>query len=934
MSLQGEKGEKMVGRPTDLLCEYTLDPVGIDAASPRFSWVLNHSERGQLQSAYHVLVARRGEYLDTDSGDVWDSGKVTSGQSVNVLYGGTPLESRNTYYWKVRVWDKDGKVSPWSKTATFEMGLLKPDDWKGKWIKGGNLLRKEFTVGKDIERARAYICGLGYYELRINGEKVGDHVLDPGWTDYDKRSLYVTYDVTNQLKGGENAVGVMLGNGRYSPPDESVNKSPVPLKKYGDSPVLIVQLHLDFTDGSCMRIVTDETWKTAQGPIVSDDLYDGETYDARLEKIGWDAPFFDDADWSFATIVDAPEGKLVSQASFPPIKVVKRLQPREITNPRPNVYLYDFGQNFTGWVRLRVRGPRDSQVQLRYAELLDENGMINTVPNREAKTTDTYILKGEGEELYEPRFTYHGFRYVEVTGFPGTPTLESLEGRVVHSAVEPVGSFACSNSLINRIHQNVLWGQLSNLMSVPTDCPQRDERMGWMGDAQLTVEEAIYNFDMAGFYTKWSFDIKEAQKDDGSVPDVVPPYWSFYPADPAWGTACVVIPWYLYLYYEDKRILEENYCGIKKWVDFLHSQAKDYLLSYGKCGDWCPPGHVRPPDTPLKVTSTWYYYHDTLTLSEIARILGKSEDAERYSQLSEKIKDAFNREFLQEDRYSGKKYSDLYEAVEDLIPPIVSEDKKDEMRKKAAAVWVPSSQTTNLLPLFLHMVPEDKRQKVLRNLVDDIVVTHSYHLNTGIVGTRYLFDVLTKYGYTDLAYKLATQTTYPSWGYMIKEGATTLWERWEYLANAGMNSHNHIMFGTVDAWFYKVLAGIGLDSAGPGFQRIIIKPYPVGDLKYASASVKTTRGIVSSSWARHDRSLVLNVTLPFNSEAKVHIPKIGLEKVIVKEGEKTIWENGSYVGGIAGITGGREDEDYVTFEVGSGSYSFKVSGLTSNETIA
>ena len=927
MTLQERKGEKTVGGVTDLLCEYTLNPVGIDVGLPRFSWVLNHWERGQLQSAYQVLVARKREYLDTDNGDMWDSGKATSGESVNVPYAGTLLESRKMYYWKVRVWDKDGKVSPWSKTATFEMGLLKPDDWEGKWIKGGNLLRKEFTVGKDIEQARAYICGLGYYELRINGEKVGDHVLDPGWTDYEKRALYVTYDLINYLKGNENAVGVMLGNGRYSPPGKVSNKSLTPpLKKYGHSPVLILQIHIHFTDGSSIRVVTDETWKTVQGPIVRDDIYDGETYDARLEREGWDAPNFDDANWNSATVVDAPGGKLVSQASFPPIKVVKILQPKKITNSKPNVYVYDFGQNFTGWVRLRVRGPRSTQIQLRYAELLDENGMINTIPNRGAKATDTYILKGEGEEIYEPRFTYHGFRYVEATGFPGTPILESLEGGVVHSAVEPVGGFTCSNSLINKIHQNILWGQLSNLMSIPTDCPQRDERMGWMGDAQLVVEEAIYNFDMVGFFGKWTGDIEDAQKEDGSVPDVVPPYWSIYPADPVWGTACVTIPWHLYLYYEDKHILEQNYSLMKKWVDFLGAQATDYIITYGKYGDWCPPRHARPVDTALILTSTWYYFHDVMVLSKIARILGNHEDAEKYVQLSDKIKEAFNREFLREGFYCGEKYTDLYKRVEALLPAGTPEDKKGEMIKKTLPLFAPSGQTSNVLPLFLNMVPENKKEDVFENLVHDIVATQSSHLNTGIVGTKYIFDILTKFGRTDLAYKLATQTTYPSWGYMIKEGATTIWERWEYLADVGMNSHNHIMFGTVDAWFYKVLAGISLDPAGPGFQRIIIKPHPVGDLKYASASLKTIRGILSSSWTRQDRSLVLNITLPVNSQGKVSIPKMKLENVVIKEGKTIIWENGIYFEGTAGITAGRENDECVTFDVGSGSYSFNLTG--------
>jgi len=930
MCCQEKKSEGWeVKEPKNLLCEYTSNPLGIDAARPRFSWVLEHRERGQVQSAYQVLVASSQENLDAGNGDQWDSGKVASDKSVNVLYAGDPLESGKTYYWKVRIWDKNGRVSPWSKVSTFEMGLLKPNDWEGKWIGGGNLLRKEFIVSKDIKRARAYICGLGYYELRINGEKVGDHVLDPGWTDYEKRVLYVTYDVTKYLKIGKNAVGVMLGNGRYSPPDETVNKSLLPLKKYSDSPVLILQINIDFTEGSSMSIVTDETWKVAQGPITFDDIYDGEIYDARLERLGWDAAHFDDSDWNTATVVDPPGGKLVSQASFPPIKVIRTLQPKEITIPRPNVYVYDFGQNFTGWVKLRVSGPRGKKVTLRYAELLNEDGTLNVAPNRGAKATDVYILKGGEEEVYEPRFTYHGFRYVEVTGFPGTPTLRNIEGRVVHSAVEPIGEFVCSNSLINQIHRNILWGQLSNLMSIPTDCPQRNERMGWMGDAQLAAEEAIYNFDMASFYTKWIGDIREAQREDGSVPDVVPPYWSLYPADPAWGTACVTIPWYLYLYYEDEQVLEKNYSVMKKWVEFLSTQAIDYIVTYGKYGDWCPPQHIHSADTPLKVTSTWYYYHDVLVLSKIARILGEHEDAKKYAQLSDKIKEAFNSEFLCQDRYCAEKYADLYKRVEVFLPAGTPGDKKHKIIKEMLLpLFAPISQTSNVLTLFLNMVPEDKEEAVLENLVNDIVVTHSTHLNTGIVGTRYILDVLTKYGEADLAYKLVTQTSYPSWAYMIREGATTLWERWEYLADTGMNSHNHIMFGTVDAWFYKVLAGIVLDPTGPGFRRIIIKPHPIGDLKYASASLKSIRGTVSSSWVKHDNSLDLNVTLPVNSEAKVSIPKMGLENIIVEESGKAIWKNNSYIEGFAGITGGRENRDYVTFDVGSGSYSFKIYGTS------
>jgi len=877
MVLQREKEEMLgVRAPTNLLCEYVSNPIGIDAVLPRFSWVCNHSERGQLQSAYQILVASKLANLNTEDGDKWDSGKVVSEESINVPYAGNSLESGKTYFWKIRVWDKNGKVSPWSKIASFEMGLLKSDDWEGKWIGGDSLFHKEFTIDKDIARARVYISGLGYYELHINGNKVGDYILDPGWTDYKKRVLYSTYDITKYLKRDKNAIGIMLGNGRY-------------IKEYGYAlPKVILQMNLKFTDGTSKNIFTDNTWETTQGPILSNDIYNGETYDARLEKISWDKPNYNNSDWSKARIADVPGGKLVSQASFPPIKVIKIIQPLRITSPKPNVYIYDFGQNFTGWVRLCVSGPRGTKINLRYAELLDEEGMINVIPNGKAKATDTYILKGEGEEIYEPCFTYHGFRYVEVTGFPDTPILENIEGRVVHSAVEPVGGFISSNLLINHIHKNILWGQLSNLMSIPTDCPQRNERMGWMGDAQLTAEEAIYNFDMAGFYTKWINDIREAQKEDGSVPDVVPSYWNTYPADPAWGTACVVIPWYLYQYYGGKRILEENYSLIKNWVEFLSTKTKDYIVAYFKYGDWCPPAHVKPVDTPGELTSTWYYYHDTLILSKIADVLKKSTDTEKYSRLADKIKEAFNKRFLKNDRYAS------------------------------------GSQTSNILPLFLDMVPEDKKEAVLKSLVDDIRISHSDHFNTGIVGTGYILDVLTKYGKADLAYKLITQTTYPGFGYMIREGATTVWERWEYLTGGGMNSHNHIMFGAVDTWFYKVLAGINIDSTEPGFQRIIIKPYIVGDLKYVSASIRSVRGIVSSSWVRKDDSLILNATLPVNSQAKVCIPRMGLDNVIVEESEKIIWKDNLFMESVPGITVGSEENDYVTFDVGSGSYSFKI----------
>lgn len=894
------KDRQGIQRPTDLLCEYMVNPVGVDVLHPRFSWVLRHSERGRGQSAYQILVASTRENLLNDVGDVWDSEKVESDKSVNVEYEGKSLESKVIYYWKVRWWDDKGQVSPFSEVTSFEMGLLAEDDWDAMWIGGGDLLRNQFVIEGEVKQARACVCGLGWYEMRINGKKVGDHQLDPGQTDYEKLVLYSTYNVTDLLTEGENVIGVMLGNGRYA--QDWSTSSPALLervKSYKNaSPKVILQLEIQLEDGSCRRIITDESWRVSKGPIVENDIYDGETYDARLEKPGWDTPGYDDSEWEKAKVVEPPGGQLVSQATLPPIKAIKTIQPVALTNPKLDVYVCDFGQNFTGWVRLTVSGPRGTEVKLRHAEVLHPYGMINVIPNLSAKATDTYILKGEGIEVYEPRFTYHGFRYVEVTGYPGTPHLNTFQGIVVHSAVEPVGGFLCSNPLINSIHKNVLWTQLSNLMSIPTDCPQRAERMGWLCDAQVSSEEAIYNFGMAAFYTKWLRDIREAQKEDGSVPDLAPPYWNLYPADPSYGTACIVVPWYLYLYYGDKRILEENYQVMKGWVDFLDGEAQGNISKFYKYGDWITPGEVgfnettgryfyNSLSTPGELVSTWTYYRDTLLLSKIAGILEKSAEAEQYASLSEKIKEALNQEFLKGDHYGAH-----------------------------------SSQTSNLLPLYLDMVPEDKKEAVFSRLVENIEQIYDCHIGTGLVGTRYLFDTLTKFGRVDIAYKVVTQATYPGWGYMIREGATTVWERWEYLTAGGMNSHNHPALGSVDTFFYKVLAGINIEPSAPGFKRVIIKPYVVGDLTHVSASVNTIRGLVSSSWRREENALVLEVTLPVNSEGKVSLPLLGLKSPVVRESGRVVYKDGSYIPSVSGITAGKRDDSYITFDVGSGAYSF------------
>jgi alpha-L-rhamnosidase len=896
--LKQEIKQTEIQPPTDLRCEYAINPLGIDSPYPRFSWVLKHGGRDRVQSAFQILVTSTLRKLLSNNGDIWDSGKVISEKSVNVEYAGKPLASAKTYYWKVRWWDNDSLKSPFSQMAVFETGLLKKNDWKARWIGKGDLLRSQFTILHPVKRARAYICGLGYYELRINGQKVGDHQLDPGCTDYDKLALYVTYDITDSVKKGENAVGIMLGNGRYS---KIYTDYPLPFKQYRNaSPKVMMQIMLEFGDNYDRQIfISDATWKAAKGPILANDIYDGETYDARLEKDGWDRPGYDDSSWNNAGVVPPPGGILVSQAPLPPIKAVTNINPVSLHNPRPGVYVYDFGQNFAGWVRLKVNGPKGTAVTLRHAELLDSEGMINSKTLTQARAMDIYILKGEGLEVYEPRFTYHGFRYVEVTGFPGTPRLSSLEGIVVHSAVSPAGEFQCSNLLINNLHRNIIWGQLSNLMSIPTDCCQRSERLGWTGDAHLVAEEAIFDFDMATFYTKWLRDIREAQRPDGDINVVVPPYATFNTSDPAWSMVCTVIPWLLYLYYDDRRILEENYRMMEKWVSFLTEKSKDYLVKDSMFGDWCSPGHVAPDDGSGALVSTWCYYHDVLILSRVAHILDKPAEAKQYTNLSEKIKWAFNREFI--------KKKPLYPGL-----------------KSSSFICGSGSQTCNFLPLYADMIPADKQIDIIARLIEDIEKNHGCHLSTGIIGTRYALDTLTKIGRTDLAYKLATQTTYPSWGYMLREGATTLWERWEYLDGNGMNSHNHIMFGSIDAWFYKTLAGINIDPSFPGFKRFVIKPHIAGDLRHVSASLQTVRGLVSSSWRIEKDSLMLDVVIPVNSQAKVSIPVSGRKASIIRESDVVVYKHGSYVKGANGISSGISEGEYVTFMVGSGTYSFQM----------
>lgn len=856
--------------PENLRCEYLSNPMGIDVLRPRFSWVLEHSARDESQTAYQVLVSTGAQALMKDQGDQWDSGKVSSGDSTQVEYNGKPLASGQTYYWQVKYWDKEGNASPFSETARFDMGLLSRDDWKGQWIGGANQLRTEFELPEAVVRARAYITGVGYYELRINGEKVGRNVLDPAWTTYDKRVLYSTYDITRRLQRGANAVGVMLGQGWYG------------------SRALLVQINVELADGRRLSFASSPKWKAKDGPITSDSVYNGESYDARLETSGWDRPGFDDASWTAAQAVDGPKGILSAQM-MPSIQVVDTLAPVAINNPQPGVYVYDMGQNASGWVRLRVKGPRGAAVTMTFTELIYDNGMINRENIRSAKVRDVYILRGGGMETYEPRFTYHGFRYVEVRGFPGTPSLDSVRLRVVHSAVPTTGSFVASKQILNQIQKLIHWSQLTNLFGIPTDCDQRNERQGWMGDAHVTAEEAMMNFDMAAFYTNFVRDIHDIQSPEGMVSDTVPHRYGSAPADPAWGTAYPLICWYMWEQYGDRRILEENYEGLKKYVEYLRTRASDNILSYSYYGDW-----VAVEKTPGAYVSAAYYYDDVRVLAGVARALGKSAEDEAYSQLAGQIKESFNRKF--------------YDA--------------------ASGNFANGTQTANAMALNLDLDGKGQRSHIAGNLTNDIVYRHDTHVTTGFIGVKHLMEALTKIGRADLAYDLATQTTYPSWGYMVSRGATTLWELWQEKTGPSMNSHDHAMFGSVGSWFYRALGGINLEQDSVGYAHIRIEPKIVRDLASVSASIETIRGTVSSSWTHAPGSITMNVTIPVNSDARIVIPREDyMTEVTVREGDRVVFDKGQYVAGDPGVTGATAEKNGdIIFAVGSGNYSFQLTG--------
>jgi alpha-L-rhamnosidase len=873
------------------------NPLGLGNPTPRFSWQLRGDARAITQSAWQVRVAASDADLKKGKPLVWDSGKVASGESILRPYAGPALASGTRYAWQVQVWDGAGAASGWSAPASFEMGLLSPSDWKASWIEStikeesdsppSPILRHEFVLKKPVRSARVYVTSHGAYELHLNGARVGDDVLMPGWTSFRKRIQYQVYDVTPMLKRGPNAVGAVLGNGWFRGNIGYRRK----FKHYGDSLALLAQIVVTYQDGRTETIGTDPSWKVTTGPILMSEIYHGETYDARLEIPGWSAAGFDDSKWAAVRVADHAKDVLVATEG-PTVKRIEEIKPKAILKTPSGLTVVDMGQNMVGWVRLAVNGPAGKTVTLRHTEVLDKQGEFYTANLRAAKQLVAYTLRGGGAEVYEPHFTFQGFRYVDVSGYPGELTLDSVTGVVVHSAVAPASEFTTSAPLVNQLQHNIIWGQKGNFVDVPTDCPQRDERLGWTGDAQAFARTAAFNADVSGFFRKWMKDVAADQYENGSVPFVVPDVLTSPGRNEAgsagWGDAAVIVPWTMYLTYGDPTFLSDQYPSMTKWVGFMRERAgADYIWDGDfHFGDWLAYATTRS-DYPGATTSkeliaTAFYAHATDLVAQSARVLGKADDAAKYEAELVKIKAAFVKEFVTSAGRVGE-----------------------------------ATQTAYVLALQFDLLPESMRANAAARLAGEI--RERGHLTTGFLGTPYLCHVLSRYGYLAEAYKLVERQEYPSWLYPVTKGATTIWERWDGIKpdgsfqDEGMNSFNHYAYGAIGEWMYRVMAGLEIDEKAPGYKHFFVQPRPGGTFTSASAKHETPYGAARSAWTLSGGRFELAVDVPPNTTATVRLPGAALASVT---------EGGKPLAGLAGVTGAKQDGKDVVVGVGSGQYVF------------
>jgi alpha-L-rhamnosidase len=1025
-------------RPVRLRCEYLDSPLGIDVERPRLSWQSDNPQRNWKQSAYEILVATRPDLLANGKADVWDSGELRSDESVGIPYAGPELESRNRYYWTVRVWDTHGHASQSAEPAFWEMGLLAKSDWSAKWIRWLNpqdaadragirwiwipstdaehvapgtqavfhldfdvaepperaalfliargdwkasvnghdagakphwnqfdrrdigaflvpgknsvditvtiaqppqfgpgaaprntpqpaglaallkitrpdgtidriptddrwqvrspveasaqsaaviaslgmtasllpqpaaLLRKEFTVTKRVSQARVYATALGAYQMYINGDRVGRDLLTPGFTEFSKRVEYQTYDVTKLIASGRNAVGVILGDGWFG---SAISWTAQHFKLLPPTR-LLAQLEIDYTDGTRDRIVTDESWKAAQSPILHSEIYAGETYDARLEQPDWNKPGFNDGKWATATLAEPYDGTLSAQIDTPP-RVVMTIKPERIQALPGGSYVFDMGQNMVGWVALKIRGAPGTTVRLRFAEILNPDGTIYTTNLRNADATDTYTIGPGGAGVFTPRFTFHGFRYVEVSGYPGTPSLEDVSGEVVSSLQgEPAASIGTSSELVNHMWKVGIWGQRGNFLSVPTDCPQRDERLGWMADAAVFWRTGSYNFDIAPFTHKWMRDVRDAQLPNGAFTNVSPNIGvGRVEGAPGWGDAGVIVPWTTWLQYGDRDAIARNWDAMQRWMRFIEDANPDFLRKHEvgpDFADWLAPDQTTSKD----LVDTAYWALITRMMIDMASTTGKEADAKRYSELYENIRSAFQKAYVKDDGTVGN-----------------------------------GTQTSYVLALEMKLLPPALETAAVEKLVANIEA-HNWHLTTGFLGTPFLLFALSEHGHIDVAYRLLLTPTYPSWGYMLSKGATTWWERWNGdTGDPSMNSYNHYAFGSVVAWVYRCVAGIDTIPAGAGFHEIVVHPRLDSRITSARGEYDSVYGKIVTEWnSKPDGPFTLKVTIPANTSASVALPVIPNTRV-TEQGRsvKTQAEDGGRV-----------------VRIGSGTYNFEV----------
>jgi len=897
--------------PDDLKCNNLKNPFGTDAV-PVFGWIVSSESRGKTQSAWQVILDKDPKNLESENSVLWNSGKVVSDQSSWISYSGPSLDPANKYFWKVRIWDGDDKSSEWSKSASFITGLFEEKDWSGaEWIgyeeipdsmllvpgihKGTKTeedfatkrstipyFRKEFTINKKVKEAFVFISGLGQYELYMNGKKIGDRFLSPGWTNYHKTCFYNTFDVTDNLRKGSNAIGAIVGNGFYNINRERYYKLII---TYG-SPKLIAKMLIRYSDGTQEIVATNMNWKTTPSPVTFTSIFGGEDYDAGMEQQGWDKPGFNDESWNSSLIVKAPGGRLKAEGDYP-LKVMQEFDPVNIYNPDTSAYVYDFGQNASGIIRLSVIGKKGQEVRLWPGELI---GTDSLVAQRASGTPYyfSYTLKGEKEEVWIPRFTYYGFRYVRAEGAVPKgksnqgelPVITGLQMLHTRNSSPASGSFKCSNELFNSVHDLIGWAIRSNLASVATDCPHR-EKLGWLEQTHLMGNSIKYEYDIHNLFSKMIDDMIEAQLDNGLVPDIAPEYVQFaggFRDSPEWSSACIILPWDLYEWYGDIEAVKRAYPMMKRYMDYLGTMSQDNILSHG-LGDWYDLGPNHPGVaqlTPISVTATSIYFYDAILVATMASLTGENEGAVKYAALAEEIRKSFNAKFL------------------------------DPLTK----VYSTGSQTSSSMPLFFGMVDDSLKQRVADNLVKSII-ENKKALTAGDVGYRYLLRALEQEGQSQLIYEMNSKTDVPGYGYQLSKGATALTESWAGLVNV---SNNHMMLGHLMEWFYSGLAGIQQATGSKGYEHIIIRPGVVGDITWVEAYYRSIKGEIGSSWKRENGNFSLDVIIPANCTATIVFPEPDPDKIL--EGDSALKASGS-------VRNIHIEEGNTYFDIASGKYNFR-----------